>query len=141
MTQDSPIITSTMTASREWKHRRATGAPSEEHELPQPGWYRVRLVKGGVWAPIRFWIVEHRFRDSGALAADTEYHGVLTGERLDPVEVFRTWERHGLMAQAIEPSEYAFLSARADHAKAYTPNSPHADPRQRTDWFASPTPF
>ncbi len=157
MTQSSPFITSTLTASREWKFRRANCRPEQDHVLPQAGWYQVRLVKGGVWAPLRFWTVEHRCRETGSIAAETEYRAVLNGETCigtlqqdfpDPgagalatLGAMQAWERHGLMAQAIEPTEYAFQVQRAGHAKAYQPTSPHADPRQRVNRLATPMHF
>ncbi len=152
----SPIITATSTTSAEWRFRRQHGNPDQDHALPQPGWYQVRLARGTVPTPLRFWTVQHRCRESGVLLADIEYHAELSGARVtadppaghDPGEIacmglgaLAAWSRHGLMAEAIEPEEYAFMVARARHAREHLPTSPHANPRQRTDWLHAPSPF
>lgn len=135
------IVRSIIRNSAEWRFRRQHGRPDQDHLLPQPGLYRVRLVRGGVYVPLRWWIVEHRCADTDALMADTRFHAEQSGEPLDDLAALEAWQRHGLTAEAIDQQEFDYLVATARHARQHQPNHPAADPRRRTDFLTAPPPF
>jgi hypothetical protein len=92
---------------------------------PRPGWFRLRLVKGGVWCAARIWLATD--------AADP-----LTGEALErpavllaevgdqPCDVDRVW----LSGREISEAEYHYLRDAAAWDRANAPASPAANPRE-----------
>lgn len=91
---------------------------------PTAGLYKMRLVKGGPWCPVRVW---HGF---GADPAGGEPRGMfcwraeINGreERID-----RAWP--WCAGQPIPQAEYDYLLALHRHAVAYEPALPQAAPR------------
>lgn len=111
---------------------------------PRPGFFRIRLVKGGPWVAAR---IEHRpSRDplTGELLDRSPLWRVtIAGEELpaspDPLRagVFRVWHS----GQPISESEYRYLTARREHAIRYEPDLPEAAPRERIDLLSMPLPL
>lgn len=102
---------------------------------PQPGFFAVRMVKGGPRVAAR--IVR-------SVATDP-----MTGETLDrspvtwaeiagkPVEVDRVW----MFGEVIDEAEYRRLTAVAEWARYFSPDDPAAAPDQRIDHLSTPIPF
>lgn len=92
-------------------------------DLPEPGTFRLRLVRGGPWVAAEI--------ERDALGVWT---AVIDGERQVPGHpdpalaegVFRVWH----YGHAIDASEHAFLVARARWARIHAPDSPEANPKR-----------
>ncbi len=63
--------------------------PLHDDTLPQPGWFKVRLVSRGAFHPARIWIEEDR-DDDGELQSDVLYFCEVNG---DLVDVWDWWLR------------------------------------------------
>ena len=59
--------------------------PPTHIDTPRCGWFKTRLVKGGVWCPARIWLVQEIDPDTGELAADEVMRCEIAGERRNPV--------------------------------------------------------
>lgn len=117
---------------------------------PEPGYFRMRLVKGGPWVAARIWRpchcsingAENDLADSGF-----DVHEWLpTCDRFGPlaaecngkeVEPGWVWER----GQHISEHEYKFLVQDAAWAKAHAPDDPMANPTKPIDLNALPPLF
>lgn len=92
-------------------------------DTPEPGFFRMRLVRGGPW------VAAELRRD-----ADGAWTALIDGVPSQPsspdpavaADVFRIW--HG--AEAVTASEHAYLIERAAWARQHSPDSPEATPRQ-----------
>lgn len=105
---------------------------------PEPGFFKVRLVRGGPWVAARIfrpcpievlvygeWQAIDRWP---ALAAEID------GESC-PVD--RVW----LFGNTITQLEFEVLGAKAGWARAYQPEHPQAKPRERVNRLTMPVPF
>lgn len=136
------IITSELRESAWWKA--AVKARAEGTPLPpfydgamHPGFYRTRLARRGVYVAARIWTVDHRFPD-GEPAADEELHIEVGGELIpDP---WSAWDQVKFW-EPIPRSEFEYLRAAAEHARAYNPTHPAANPRQAVDFNTVPITF
>jgi hypothetical protein len=106
-------------------------------DVPQPGFYRMRLRSGGAYVGVRIW------------------HGApldpLTGEEMDRsprmqadingryVEMERVWPK--CAADPIGDAEYHHLIATQEWAVQHAPESALARPTRRFDPLTSPLPF
>ena len=112
---------------------------------PEPGFYRVRLIRGGPWVAARisygpppdpetgepldrswFWTVEI----DGQLYADPSPSWRRAG-------VDRVW----LFGEKITEAEYDYLLAMRHHAVTHEPALPAAQPDKPVDLLRVPTPF
>lgn len=98
-------------------------------DIPEAGFYKGRLVKGGPWVAIRIWFGAPR--------------DPVTGEELDrshrwqaernacEVDVDAVWPY--CAANRIDKAEHDYLLATHRWAVEHAPNSPEAAPRERID--------
>ncbi|MFA9204885.1 MAG: hypothetical protein ACEQSH_00355 [Bacteroidia bacterium] len=94
--------------------------PSRRVDLPEPGWFKLRLVKGGPYVPAAI------TRDGGAWGA------IINGIRSEPTDadparatdVFRVWHS----GMRIDAAEYRHMLAVSHWAKDHAPDDPAADP-------------
>lgn len=111
---------------------------------PQPGFYRTRLIRGGIMVPVRFWygppIVDGEELDR-SYRLNVEVNGRTdfvtedgTRELLDPFEV---WP----FCQPITQREYQFMHQRIDWAQRYEPGHPAANPTTPIDLGTLPPRF
>ena len=103
-------------------------------DAPIAGFYRMRLVSGGVFVGVRIW--------HGA-PLDPE-----TGEEMDrshrwqasangkPIDLERVWPR--CAGEPINGNEYAYLTALGDWARDHAPASPFARPNQPVNLLTAP---
>lgn len=107
---------------------------------PEPGWWLVRLVKGGPLAAACIRVV-HTTCEPGNEAND------MTGTRSpflaafvndEPVDMDRVWMTRG---EPITEAEYKHRCAVAAWAKAHAPNDPAAKPHKRVDLMTAALPF
>lgn len=91
-----------------WHRAALAGAEPERHDgLPECGWYKARLTKGGPWCAARIWIERDIDMATGELADDERYLCEVDGMRRDPAKVW-------LSLKPISKEEYdALLHRRA----------------------------
>lgn len=99
---------------------------------PEPGFFRIRRTKGGVWTPVRIWRPclctiggqdeEHEWTD-----ACDRYPGLSAlvdgWETVDPLEIW-------MNCHPIEQAEYEFLVNDHAWARSNAPHLPEASPRR-----------
>lgn len=92
---------------------------------PQPGHYRTRLVRGGVWVGVRIWWEDGiRCTETGDLLSDQILRAEIDGRAVDPHDA---WLR--CADEPIPEAEYLWLIADRRHARDWRPNDPEATPR------------
>lgn len=109
--------------------------PDTTPQEPQAGWYKRKLVKGGVFVPARLWLDQWIDADTGELMAD---------ERLQ-CEVNREWadaedQWTYLAANPISEAEFNYLTASIAWTRQNAPHEPMANVRKAVDWLKVPTP-
>lgn len=104
---------------------------------PTPGFYKIRLTKGGHYVGVRIWFGPP--------------HDPVTGEEMDRswrwqasangryIEIDRVWPRCG--RDPISQAEHDYLANLQSWAEVHAPNSPQADPRKPIDLLRAPLPF
>lgn len=103
-------------------------------DLPETGFFRVRLVRGGPW-------VAAELRQDGA----GRWQAWVDGQPREPAHpdpaqadfVFHVWH----YGERITESEHAFLLAQAAHARVHEPDSPAANPTRAIRIGDLPPPF
>jgi len=91
-----------------WHRAAVAGENPPRHEgLPECGWYRTRLVKGGPWVPVRIWCEQEVDPQTGELTAPEVLRCEVDGMRRDPA---RAWT----FLHPITRAEFEALSARRE---------------------------
>lgn len=92
-----------------WWRRAVSGERVEVHEDdPKPGYYRMRMARGGPWIPVEIWIEQEIDPDSRELAAPERIRATRGG---DECPVSFVWAR----CRPISVEDYqALLSAQRD---------------------------
>lgn len=111
---------------------------------PQPGFFRLRLVKGGPFVPSRIWRgccctvnggytnAQHRWRDTCDRYPPLQ--GEINGSPADPQ---RIWDS----GWPITNPEFDHLTAVRNWAETHAPAAPEANPRRRIDLHTMPPLF
>lgn len=116
--------------------------------VPQPGFYRTRLVRGGPWLPALIWAPcpfnweDHHPPEDAGVATERRSHGLqvwtlyahLNGRPVDPVEVWPRLDR-------ITAREYHRMILAKARAQEYAPWEPEANPRHAVDLRRQPSLF
>lgn len=98
-------------------------------DQPEEGFYRTRLVKNGVWVPVKITYGPPRDPDTGeTLDRSWRWTALRAGEEVD---VFDVWP--GCSGAPITEEEYEFQLADAAWARKYAPIDPKANPRKAVD--------
>ncbi|MCA3246074.1 MAG: hypothetical protein ING19_21140 [Azospirillum sp.] len=107
-------------------------------DAPQPGFWMIRLVKGGPEVPAR--IYRHTTTcEPGDPANAMERPSFLVAEIAgETVELDAVWLRSG---RAVDEAEYRFQIADHAHAREWRPRDAKADPHRRIDLLAVALPF
>lgn len=67
-----------------WWRAAVAGEALPRHDgLPEAGWYKARLVKGGPWVPARIWIEREIDPETCELADDERFACEIDGMRVD----------------------------------------------------------
>lgn len=103
---------------------------------PQPGWFKRRLIKGGVFVPARIWLEQEIDEITGELMADERLLCEVAGERRDPDEEW-TW----LAGHPISEAEFDYMTATRSWAAWHAPNAPEANPRRALNHLTTPIRF
>lgn len=92
-----------------WHRAALAGRNPPDHEgLPECGWFKTRLVKGGPWVPAKIWIRREIDADTGELTAPEEYLCEVDGRRRDAALAWGS-----LCKNPISREEYDALIDRA----------------------------
>jgi hypothetical protein len=97
---------------------------------PQPGFYKRRLVKGGVYVPARIWVCQNIDEETGELTTDEQVFAEVNGNFADPKQQW-SW----LCGNPITEAEFNYMTARRQYAAQYASHEPSANPRQPVDWL------
>jgi hypothetical protein len=96
-------------------------------DQPQPGFFRLRLVRGGPWVCARIYIPCPMDPFTGE---PTERPRLICAEiNGEDVEAHRVWH----FGEPITASEFEFLLAESRWAHRYSPADPKANPRKKID--------
>lgn len=112
------------------KHRR--DQQSRRVDQPEPGHFRIRLVKGGPWVA-----AEIRHVDGAWVAL---IDGVPKTPHPDPAQaedVFRVWH----YGERILPHEHQYLIEFAAYVRVHIPDAPEANPTRPIAIGREPPPF
>ena len=100
--------------------------PKRQIGQPEPGYYKRRLVGGGPWVAVRFYLEDGEMR----VEVDGTTHRA-DGQRHDPHEL---WP----LSWPSTEEEYKFFAQVREWAKRFAPHHPAARPRERIDLGALP---
>lgn len=106
---------------------------------PVAGYFRMRLVSGGVLVGIRIWHGPPFDPDTGEeMDRSWRWQAMANGE---PISFDRVWP--ACTGEPITYAEYDRLCARCHWAKQHAPDSAYADPTRRSDPLSTshPLPF
>lgn len=72
-----------------WHRAALAGENPPTHDgLPQCGWFKVRLIKGGPWVAAKIWIEREIDPLTGELAEPERYACEVDGERRSPASIW-----------------------------------------------------
>lgn len=72
-----------------WHRAAIAGDALPQHDgLPECGWFKTRLIKGGPYVAARIWIEREIDPATGELAAPEVYRCEVDGERRDPARIW-----------------------------------------------------
>jgi hypothetical protein len=107
---------------------------TERIDCPREGYYRLRLIRGGLWVGVRIW------RDSGHWRVEVDGRQVrVEGDHIVPLDVFEVWP--WCCGQPISRREFDFLARRRDWARRHAPEHPAANPKVPIDLARLPPRF
>lgn len=106
-------------------------------DTPTAGYYRTRLVRGGIFCPVKIWHGPPNDPETGEpLDRSWRWQCLVGGELIDLHRVWPWCGRH-----PIDETEYTLMLERAKWAAKYAPQSPEAQPRKPVDISTVPLPF
>lgn len=122
---------------------RGKTGPGRSTWYPEPGFYRLRLVKKGPMVPCRIRHEPPRDPETGEFLDRSWYwHGDMAGQDdpdPSPEPTQRVWRIWLSNHKPIEEAEYNFLVAEIVWAKQYAPEEPNANPRSPVKLKTVPT--
>lgn len=71
-----------------WKARLAGENPPAHDGMPECGWYKTRLIKGGPWVGVRIFVDRYVDEETGELVSPEIYRAVVGGEPRDPAPIW-----------------------------------------------------
>jgi hypothetical protein len=98
-------------------------------EIPQCGWFKRKLVKGGVFVPAKIWLFSPTDPETGELCGDERLQCEVGGAFADPADAW-PW----LCSNPISEADFGYLMAVRDWAAWYATDQPQANPKQPIDW-------
>lgn len=103
--------------------------PVIHEDNPQPGFFKRRFDRSGVWVPARIWIVQHVNGD-GDLTQPESFACTIGDDTFDAFEV---WVE--LCKNPITRNEYEHLMRVRAWARTQRPDQPEATPTKPIDWM------
>lgn len=119
-----------------WHAKAMRGLEPVIDNTPQCGWYKRKLVKGGVFVPARIWMFQDIDAETGELLSDELLQCEVNGTYADPEDAW-SW----ICSNPITEQEFRYLSARIDFALRHEPDDPFAAPTKPIDLNATPLHF
>lgn len=106
-------------------------------ETPVPGFYRMRLRGGGVFAGIRVWFGQPKDPVTGELLdRSLRWQAESNGDYVDFDDVWPQCAK-----ERISEAEYHRYCKRQAWAQSHAPSSAYADPKRRYDPLSTQTPL
>lgn len=90
---------------------------------PEPGFYKMRLTKGGPFVPVAIWIDQSVDPETGELLTDERLCCLVNGQHRDP---YRTWT--WCASRPISEADYRYRIDYGEWASAHAPADPAANP-------------
>ena len=119
-----------------WHSAALRGLSPANDGTPRCGWYKRRLVRGGVFVPARIWLVQDICPETGELLSDEVLRCEVNGFSADPEEAWNWISGHPVTEQ-----EFRYLAARIDFAIRHEPHDPFAMPSRPIDLNQTPVMF
>ena len=119
-----------------WHSAALRGLSPANDGAPRCGWYKRRLVRGGVFVPARIWMVQDICPETGELLSDEVLRCEINGFAADPEEAW-TW----ISGHPVTEQEFRYLAARIDFAIRHEPHDPFAMPSRPIDLNRTPVMF
>ena len=107
-------------------------------DRPEPGLYRLKLVRGGPWCGVRIWYGAPPDPDQPGALLDRS-HRWQASINGNPCPIDQVWP--WAAGRRIDQAEYRYLIALSQHAKAHAPELPEADPTKPIDHLRVRPPF
>lgn len=118
-------------ALHEWyRHALRGDEPDLHNDDPQAGFYRTRLVRGGIFVGVRVWMHQEIDPETGELCDDERLRAEINGIEVE--DVAESWSR--FCDQPITEDEFDYLEQRRVWSLYYAPDDPAANPRRAVDW-------
>jgi hypothetical protein len=111
---------------------------------PQPGHYRLRLVKRGPWVPALLYVPCPMCPLGTPLDRPRWLAAWIDGRTLswEPGrDIWSPVDRVFLFGEQIGRDDWELLVDQTAYDRKYRPHSPAATPRKRIDWLHAPAPF
>ncbi len=107
-------------------------------DLPQPGFYKRRLIKGGPFIGVMVWQSCPFHWQDGEMTVDRSRPllCLVNGEHANAHDQW-SW----VAGSRVTEAEYRFLMADAAHASEYRPTAPRARPREKIDMLTVELPY
>lgn len=102
-------------------------------ETPQDGFFKCRLVRGGVWVAARIWRDPEKDFMTGKATGYDVVHCEIAGKAQNAMA---KWDM--LARNPISQEDFNYLKATSEWAKQYAPNSSEANPSSPIDWLVEP---
>lgn len=119
-----------------WHRKALRGLEPVNDGTPHCGYFKRKLVKGGVFVPARIWMVQDIDPETGELLSDELLQCEVNGAYADPEEAW-SW----ICSNPITEQEFRYLTARLDHAARYEPEDAFAVPTRPIDISSIPPLF
>lgn len=116
---------------------------SRRVDEPQPGLFRIRLVRGGPWVAARIYHESARDADGNPLDRSVFWWAEIDGQLVaDPSPDWSTAriDKVWLFGRSIDEAEYHHLLRVKRWADAHDPAAPEANPRKTIDLRRLPAP-
>lgn len=108
---------------------------------PVAGYYRRKLVKGGVWMPVKLWFGPPLDPDTGEELDRSHRWQAMDGDRLvaGEADIQDIWTR--CCREPINATEYFYLVKDREWCRENAPHLPEANPTKRVDLGSMQTLF
>lgn len=107
-----------------WRRACAKERPPVDLNTLQAGFYRRRMVKGGVFVPVEIRLIQVIDPETGELLEDERFEAIVDGSQVR--NILKTWEY--CCAHPISRDEYDFMCRDAEWCRQNAP----MDPKVRT---------
>lgn len=119
-----------------WRAALAGELPLIHESEPQPGLYKMRLVRGGPWVPVLIEIDQSIDPETGELITDEKLRAEVDGRPADPYEIWTRCAFHPVTEQ-----EFQYMHDAATWDRRHDPGAPAANPHSKIDHLKTPIPF